>query len=96
MKPPIVAPVTNPSNHRINSTIAIVYSIKLSFRSFAGRSETPQPAAINCSFLGHWHADGHVVDHAVHAVEVGCELGHQAFFRGIFGHATHGNHAVRG
>ena len=36
MKPPIVAPVTSPSSHRMSSTIAIVYNIKFSFGWLAG------------------------------------------------------------
>jgi len=31
MNPPIVAPVTNPSNQRISNTMAIVYNIKCFF-----------------------------------------------------------------
>ena len=45
--------------------------------------------------LGHRHGDGHVVDHAVHTVDVGDELGDQALFGGVFGNAADRDDAVR-
>ena len=37
---------------------------------------------------GHGHGDGHVVDHAGHAVDVGDELGDEALFGVVLGNAT--------
>ena len=42
----------------------------------------------------HRHGDGHVVDHAVHPVDVGGELGDQALFSIVFGNAAQGDNAV--
>ena len=57
-----------------------------------------RPPAMNQGYLlvGQRHGDGHVVDHAGHAVDVGGELGDEAFFGFVLGRAAQGDHAVRG
>lgn len=99
INPPIVAPVTNPSSHKTNRTMAIVYNIKSSFGLFGlftGWGEMPQPGTIICLLLGHRQTNGHVIDHAAHAVNVCHELADEAFFSFISGHATYGDDTIRG
>ena len=75
---------------------AIVYNIEFSFGWLAGwRAFAPAGDELDGLVRGHRHGDGHVVDHAGHAVDVGGELGDEAFFRVVLGDAGHGDDAVR-
>jgi hypothetical protein len=40
--------------------------------------------------------DGHVVDHALHPVDIGDELGNEVLFGGAPGLAAQRDHAIRG
>ena len=55
------------------------------------------PARSNCLLNSRDRdGDGHVVDHGVHAVDIGGELGDKALFGLILGNAAQGDNALRG
>ena len=90
--------VTRPSSHKTRRITAIVYNIGF-FSGFVlwlglARKRASQQRGVR--LVGrHGHGDGHVVDHAGHAVDIGGELGDEALLGIIFGNAAHGDDAVR-
>src|SRR5208282_5448295 len=58
-------------------------------------ANSPASTMLTCSVGCRLDRDSHVVDHAGHAVDVGGELGDEAFFGFVLGDTTHGNDAVR-
>src|SRR4051812_40040997 len=90
--PPMVVLVTNPNSHRMIITTAMVYNIGCSFQLVADSVRAGafphQPTANRRLVLRDDGGDDHVIDHALHAIDVGGELGDEIFLGGILGIAT--------
>jgi hypothetical protein len=59
------------------------------------RSRTSRQS-VNDLPAGHRRSNGHVVDHARHAVDVRGEFGNEAYFSGIGGNAAHSDDTIGG
>ena len=94
MKPPIVAPVTRPSAQKMSRITAIVYNIKNWLVCRLARFRASRQL-VNGLVGRYRRGDGHVVDHAGHAVDVAGKFSDEAYFSSVGSNAAHCDDAIR-